>query len=207
MSTVENKQADETTEVAIDVETNLHSNLEHKMTEDNFVLGYLPLFMAIAKDRDIDYKSRPDYQKWVQNTVNGLREVAVVDNEDNNKILFIVPPINSITADYTKTNEIPFNSIMNEVEKLNNYIPGNGNAFFMKKVIRPLQEAMGTGKNPHMETWKTIFSRYSGKVYEPYDKRLIIPDVFTTKYLDKKKVATPTGSSLRQLEDNTDDLW
>ena len=89
------KQEDETSIVAEQVSKEIHKCPDHRITEDNFVLGYLPLFMEMAKNPDGDYKSRPDYQTWLRNTVNGIREVEVVDNVNQDEVLFTVPPINS----------------------------------------------------------------------------------------------------------------
>lgn len=199
------KQEDETSIVAQQVSKEIHKCPDHRITEDNFVLGYLPLFMEMAKNPDGDYKSRPDYQTWLRNTVNGIREVEVVDNVNQDEVLFTVPPINSITTDFSKTKDIGFSHLLKEAEQRNHYIPGSGDTFLKRNVIQPLQEAIGASENTHMDTWRKIFARYSGKTYHLHDTRLIVPPAFTVnKETFKEPEVTP---SKKTYKESTDDLW
>ena len=173
---------------------------QHRMTEDNFVLGYLKLFLDMCKSpNDNSIKVRDEY---------------IVDNADHNKVLYVVPPLVSSSIDLKKTADIPFYQIGKIASDLNNYVPGRGDAHMIDSLVRPILDAVDQRGNKNNEVWKEIFNRYSGKVYVPYDKTLTIPDYFEVqgeRHTAAQPAANPTPTtpsvSKKKKHESTDDLW
>jgi len=188
---------------------------QHRMTEDNFVLGYLKLFLDMCKSpNDNSIKVRDEYITWMKNTNNGTKEVEIVDNADHNKVLYVVPPLVSSSIDLKKTADIPFYQIGKIASDLNNYVPGRGDAHMIDSLVRPILDAVDQRGNKNNEIWKEIFNRYSGKVYVPYDKTLTIPDYFEVqgnREAAAQPAANPTPTTLsvskKKKHESTDDLW
>ena len=194
----------EATEKYIDVVTKnmkISDNaLISKITESNFVYGYLGLFVALAKDnQDKNALGSPACKKWMELTAGGKREVSVVDDEDNTKVLYNVPALyGQPTVDYDKVNAafkgITIGDIPFKYNQECNYMPACGDRF-ISEVLSKFNNCVSDSNIEARERWVEIFKRYQHG-YEPAKAKkstTVAPEVQPVK--------------VKARQDDTEGLW
>lgn len=150
-----------------ELEPNMQPELGGSMTESTFVNhGYLEMFYNITKYKgnkeELDkVLANPLFQKWMFAT-KGMREVAIVDDNDNNVVLYKVPPFHSNKViDNDKLDLVaPYlDNVALRFEQDNNYIPGEG-LKFIKFLLVNFQNAATAPDNETKQRWVDIFKRY-----------------------------------------------
>lgn len=174
-----------------------------KMTESNFVLGYLGMFAELAKDpKNKNILFSASFQKWMELSAGGKLEVMIVDDDDTDKVLYNVPVIyGNNNVDYEKVREVFEGTVIRDIphhyQQKANYIPQHGE-MYLKDVLSKFNSCVGNPDKSIQDRWLSIFSRYKDG-YNPNKKK--------QQQEAKNKEATSFISKKPQLSTETDDLW
>ena len=194
----------EATERYINVITNnmkvSDTALISRITESNFVYGYLGLFIALAKDnQDKNALASPAFKKWMELTAGGKKEVIVVDDEQTDKILYTVPALfGQPSVDYDKVNEsfkdIIIRDIPYKYHQECNYMPACGDRF-INQIVTKLNSCVTDSNTEARERWASIFKRYKNGYTPAKAKKqnTVEPEVKTVK--------------VKTRQDDTEGLW
>jgi hypothetical protein len=175
-----------------------------RMTESNFVLGYLGMFIELAKDpTDKNILFSPSFQKWLELSAGGKIEVMIVDDEDNDKVLYNVPVIyGNNNVDYKKIREVFDGTIIRDIphhyQQKANYLPQHGE-MYLKDVLSKFSSCIGNPDKSIQDRWLDIFRRYQNG-YTPSSSRKAVN-------AKKQQTVSTTTTKKQQLTTETDDLW
>lgn len=171
-----------------------------KITESNFVYGYLGMFVALAKNnRDQNALNSPAFKKWMELTAGGKKEVTVVDDDNPEKALYNVPALfGQPTIDYDKIESafkgITIRDIPFKYQQECNYMPACGDRF-IGEVVAKLNSCVTDSNTEARERWTAIFKRYQHG-YEPKKNK---------KPVQQAPEVQPVKVKARQ--DDTEGLW
>lgn len=138
---------------------------ECTLKESVFVNYYLDMFRDLARNpKNPEILMSKAYRSWLDNTNGGLNSVNIVDDNDIDKLLFVVPKITmESNIDYTwySKSNIDFTSLPTEITNRNNYIPGLGDKLLTDIVGKFAMTFKNTNDDEIKDQWLRIFQRYS----------------------------------------------
>lgn len=195
------------------------------MTEQQFTLGgYLDLFKKLSKDvRNKELRNSDTFIAWLRHTNGGTSPVHVVDTQDHDKELFIVPPL--MTSEGVDTNKILYQledmgigSIADIGQRLNTFsnagLAGKAEVY-LNRISQIINMNVDSNRPESNRLWIEIFRRYAHGYHPVTGRALQEGEPIDGSGSSSKSETTSTTSnpttkpkkSLRIDDSDIEDLW